>query len=323
MTTFSKKAVFLDWASLSQNDIDQAALRNAYPSWEFKQNTLPGDLNAALQNAEVVVSNKVLLDLDTLPASCIEQLRLICVAATGYNNVNLEAAKQRGITVCNVRDYATQSVTQHVFALLLTLCHKMLDYDRDVRNGLWSKSPFFSLFHHPIMELSGKTLGIIGYGVLGRSVAAHARAFGMKVLISEHPSVPAADNVVDLARLLQRSDVVTLHCPLNQQTLGLIGEKEFRLMKPNAILINAARGGIVDEAALLDALQRNEIQAAALDVLSVEPPPADHPLLQAGLPNLLVTPHIAWASLQARQALVDGVAANIQAFLSGQPRNTV
>lgn len=317
----SGTAVFLDWASLSHNDIDQQALNSAYPKWEYRDNSAPKELPSLLQQAEIVVSNKVVLDLDALPESSIQRLKLICVAATGYNNINLDAAKRRGVSVCNVRDYATASVTQHVFAMLLCLTNHLIAYHNDVHKGLWSKSPFFSLFHHPIGELSGKIMGIIGYGVLGRSVASMAQAMGMKVVIAQHSGLPVMDNVLSLDDLLRQSDVVSVHCPLNEKTQGLIGSRELELMKSDAILINAARGGIVDEAALVDALRRKRIAAAALDVLTQEPPPFDHPLIKAKLGNLLLTPHIAWASQHARQSLVNKVADNIRAFRSGQPTN--
>jgi len=319
--TSASKAVFLDWASLSHNDIDNSALSSACPQWQYRDNTSLKELPGVIEQVEIIVSNKVQVNLDKLPARSIKKLRLICVAATGYDNINIAAASKRNVKVCNVRNYATASVTQHVFAMLFCLSNHLLSYRKDILNGEWSKSSFFSLFHHPISEISGKTMGIIGYGVLGKSVANMAKSFGMKVLVAQHPGLTDASSIVPLRDLLRQSDVISIHCPLNEGTRGLIGENEFKIMKPNAILINAARGGIVDEIALVNALRHKAIAAAGFDVLTQEPPPFDHPLLKAKMDNLLITPHVAWASQNARQSLVNKVAQNISAFFADQPIN--
>ncbi|MDH5300111.1 MAG: 2-hydroxyacid dehydrogenase [Gammaproteobacteria bacterium] len=313
------RAVFLDSQTVDNNDIQFDALHNAVDALQLRPTTAARELLPALQNQQIAISNKIVLDGQTLQ-QCPE-LRLICVAATGTNNIDLVTAKALGITVCNVTRYATPSVTQLVFSFMLNFFTRTPDYQHAVHAGRWSQSPFFCLLDFPITELHGKTLGIIGYGELGRSVANIATAFGMKVLIAQG-SHPAPDRV-PLPQLLQQADVVSLHCPLTEQTRHLIGAKQLTMMKPGALLINTARGGIVDEAALIQALQQGSIGGACVDVLSQEPPSADHPMLRHDIPNLVVTPHIAWASREARQRLCDQIAANITAFRTGSPINVM
>ena len=313
--------VFLDLDSLSRKDLDLAGLESALPEWRFYGHTRPADVRDRLAGASVVVSNKVALEEGHF--AWARDLRLVCVSATGTDNIDVSAASARGITVCNVRGYATPSVTQHVFSLLLALVTRLPDYLQAVRGGRWQSSRDFCLLDYPISELAGKTLGIVGYGELGRSVAKIAHAFGMQVLIAARPGSPETEGRVALPDLLPQVDVLTLHCPLAGNTHGLIGEHELAAMKPGAILINTARGGIVDEHALAHALRSGHLGGAGVDVLAVEPPGEDSPLLAQDIPHLIVTPHIAWASREARQRLVNEVALNIRAWLSGRPRNVV
>ena len=314
-------AVFLDLDSVTQDDLDLAQLEATGHDWTFHAVTNAAETAARIADAEIVVSNKVVLDATRLAEA--PALRLICVAATGTNNIDLAAAAARGITVCNVRDYGTPSVVEHVFSLILALRRRLLDYRRALHGGEWERSPYFCLLDYPMTELRGSTLGIIGHGVLGHAVHQLAEAFGMQVMLAQRPGGPAQPGRVPLDELLASADVVTLHCPLTDTTRNLIGARELSLMKPSALLINAARGGIVDEVALLDALQRGMIGGAGIDVLSVEPPAPGNPLVTADLPNLIVTPHVAWASREARQRLLDQVADNILAFDAGHPQNVV
>ena len=235
----------------------------------------------------------------------------------------LDAARDLNVTVCNVTAYATPSVVEHVFALMLTLARRLFDYRDAVDQGRWQKADEFCLLDFPITELAGLTLGIIGYGELGRGVAAMGRAFGMQVLIAERPDSPARPGRTPFTRVLEQSHVISLHCPLNDNTHHLIGAPELGMMRRDALLLNTARGGIVDETALRHALQSGLIAGAGVDVLTGEPPRNGNPLLDATLPNLVVTPHIAWASRSARQRLVNEITGNIRAWLAGAPRNVV
>ena len=319
MVELQGDAVFLDWESLDRDDLDRTRLLTSMPVWRLREHTGSDQVREAIADASVVVSNKVVLRREHMQAA--RNLRLICVAATGYNNVDIDAATAENIAVCNVRDYATASVVQHVFALLLSLTNHLMAYRKDLAQGLWSKSTHFSLLTHPIQELQGQTLGIIGYGVLGRAVAEMAQHFGMRVVISARPGTKPGPGRLAFEQLLTEADVVSLHCPLTPENTGLMGSEQFKLMKSSAILINAARGALVDPHALLLALQQGQIAAAGIDVLEPEPPPADHELLQVDMPNLLLTPHIAWASLASRQRLLDQVADNILAFRQGRAQN--
>ncbi len=315
------RAVFLDLATVDCGDVDLAPLESAIAGWQYHETTAPEETLERIQGAELVVSNKVILDRAILEQS--PKLKLICIAATGTNNVDLGAARELGIAVTNVAGYSTPSVVQHVFGLILGLSNRLYEYRTLVADGAWPRSEMFCLLDYPFRELSGKLLGIVGYGALGKSVARVAEAFGMEVILAQRPGGPDQEGRVPLDELLQRSDVVSLHCPLTEQTRDLIGARELGLMKPDALLINTARGGIVDEAALAAALQNGEIGGAGVDVLAAEPPTADHPLLELKLPNLMVTPHIAWASREARQRLIDEIAANITAFHKGERRNRI
>ena len=304
----------LDLDSLHPSDLDLGRLKAALPHWDWYRHTTPDQTAERIRTAEVVVTNKVVLDAACLAAA--PRLRLVCVAATGTNNIDLAAAEARGIEVRNVRNYASRSVAEHVFALILALKRRLAEHWQAARTG-WPDHAGFCILDYPMTELAGQRLGIVGYGDLGQTVARIGEAFGMKVLKARRPG--AADDRpgrLPLDTLLGLSDVVSLHCPLTEATRGLIGQRELRLMQPHALLINTARGGIIDEAALARALRRGVIAGAGIDVLSSEPPPRDHPLLAADLPNLILTPHVAWASREARQRLVDRVAGNIEAFVA-------
>ncbi len=314
-----QQGVFLDLASLDLGDLDRARLLASCDHWDLHDQTHLSQRLQRLAAAEVAVSNKVVLDRELL-TQCPE-LRLIVVAATGTNNVDLQAAAELGIAVTNVTGYATPSVVQHVFALILALTTRLPDYQAAVRAGAWPRSEQFCLLDYPIRELAGLTLGIVGHGELGRGVAGVARAFGMEVLLAQRPGGPPQAGRWPLSELLPRVDVLSLHCPLTPATRHLIGPAELALMRTDALLINTARGGIVDEQALAEVLRSGAIGGAGVDVLSLEPPRDGNPLLAPGIPNLILTPHIAWASRQSRQRLLDEVAANITAFQRGEGRN--
>ncbi|UCE76047.1 MAG: D-2-hydroxyacid dehydrogenase [Gammaproteobacteria bacterium] len=315
------QGVFLDLDSVHPSDLDLAQLQDSLPHWQFHHHTGPDEVLPRIQAAQVVVTNKVPLTASSIQAS--GNLQLICVAATGTNNIDLAAASAAGVVVSNARDYATASVVEHVFSLLLTLTRRLDAYRRRVRDGDWTRSPHFCLFDETIEELAGKQLGIIGYGVLGRAVADLARAFSMQVNIAQRVHDSPLPDRLPLPQLLESCDVISLHCPLTEQTRGLIGETELRQMKDTALLINTARGGIVDEQALLRGLQQGWIAGAGIDVLAEEPPATTTALLQYNSPRLIVTPHIAWASRAARQRLIGEITANILAFGNGSPRNRV
>lgn len=302
--------VFLDTLTMKLEELDTSALENSLDHWDFHETTAPAETAGRIAEADVVVSNKVVLDRAIIENA--PKLKLICVCATGTNNVDLEAAKERGIPVLNVAGYAGASVPQHTLALMLALATRWHQYSEDVQQGRWSRSPIFCLLDHPVMELAGKNLGIIGYGVLGKKVADLGRALDMNILIAESLAGEKQQDRIPLQQLLADSDVVSLHCPLTEQTDKLVDREFLAAMKPGALLINTARGGLVDEAALIEALKNGHLGGAALDVISAEPPPADHPLLANDIPNLIITPHNAWISREARQRLLDGVVKNIE-----------
>ncbi|SIT65950.1 glycerate dehydrogenase [Ectothiorhodosinus mongolicus] len=315
------QGVILDLETLAPRDLDLSRLRACLPHWRDYEYTLPDQTAERMAGAEVVITNKVVVgaaDMDAAP-----ELELIVVSATGTNNVDLAAAAERGITVCNVRNYGTASVAQHVFALILALTTRLNEYQRDVQAGAWHASRQFCLLDHPIRELAGKSLGIVGHGTLGSATAALARAFGMRVLIAQRRGTTPQEGRTPFETVLSESDLLSLHCPLTPETQHLIDAQALRAMRSDALLINTARGAIVDNAALAEALRAGEIGGAGIDVLESEPPPEDHPLLQSDIPNLIVTPHIAWAAREARQRMVDLLADNITAFAAGHPINEV
>jgi len=316
-----RSAAFLDLDSVDRDDLDLSRLSAVVDNWQWHGLVRDEGLHEVLSRADVVVSNKVMLTDEHL--SRAGNLKLVCIAATGTNNVDLAAAARNNIAVCNVEGYATSSVVQHVFTLLLALTTRFNEYTSAVKQGDWSRSKFFCLLDYPIRELAGKTIGIVGYGHLGKAVANIAGAFGMTVLLARRNIEDERAGRVALHDLLPQVDVLSLHCPLTEKTRGIIGVDELALMKKDAVLINTARGGLVDEDALLDALETQQIGGAGLDVLEKEPPPAGYPLLEVDLPNLVITPHTAWASRESRQRLLDEIAFNIESFKAGQIRNRV
>ncbi|CAE6499957.1 Glycerate dehydrogenase [Nitrosomonas nitrosa] len=315
------RAVFLDFGSVTRGDMDCTALEEAISPWQFFDDTTPEQVPERIKDAEIIVINKALLDRATLAYA--HRLKLICIAATGYNNVDLVAAAERNIPVCNVRGYATPSVAQHVFMLMLNLTCRFVEYRQLVKQGGWQKSVHFCPLDFGIEELSGKTLGIIGYGELGQAVAHIARAFGMRLLIADHKDKPPRPGRTAFDQVLSQADFITLHCPLSEETHNLISQREFALMKPSAYLINTARGGLVNEDDLLHSLSSGRIAGAATDVLQKEPPVEGNPLLNYPRSNLIITPHTAWASRDSRQRLLDLIAENIRHFLQNKPFNQI
>lgn len=318
------KGVFLDFDTISiDDDIDISPIRELPGiDWTFHDATPPDETAGRVEGCEIVVVNKVVLDSDTL-ARAAGALKLVVIAATGTNNVDLEAARRHGITVCNVRGYGTPSVVQHVYALILALVTQLPRYMEAVADGRWQRHHQFCILDYPIRELNGLNLGIVGYGTLGRGVADVAPAFGMNVLVAQRPGGEPRDGRLPMEELLRQTDILSLHCPLTDDTRDLIGRRELQAMKTDALLINTARGGIVNEEDLVDALRAGEIGGAAFDVLTREPPTNGNVLLDADLPNLIVTPHIAWASRESRRRVVDIVAGNIEAYRGGRPVNVV
>ncbi|BCL59555.1 glycerate dehydrogenase [Desulfomarina profundi] len=312
------KTVFLDTEGL--NDLSFEALREECSSFRQYSQTPPEKVIERIKDTELIILNKVKINRKHLQ-HC-PSLKLICLVATGTDVVDLQAAKQHNITVCNCQAYGTDSVAQHVFASLLALFTNLLSYERSVRKGSWQKASQFCYLDYPITELRGKTMGIIGYGNNGRRVAELARAFGMRVEIGRRPgsSDSARPTLRELAPAL---DVLTLHCPLTPETRNLVNDEILALMKPTAFLINTARGGIVDEEALLASLKNGKLAGAATDVLTVEPPVHSNPLIDAQLPNLIITPHVAWASREAREEIIHQTLENIKNFKNGHPIRTV
>lgn len=315
------RAVFLDYTSLDLGDLDFTPLRGAFATLELHPSSEPGEVAARLAGAQVAITNKVLINADTMAAN--PQLKLILVAATGTNNVDLAAARAHGISVCNCQGYGTPSVAQHTMMLLLALATSLPQYQQAVAAGKWQQAKQFCLLDFPIMELEGKTLGLLGHGELGSAVARLAEAFGMTVLVGQLPNRPARDGRLPLAKLLPRIDALTLHCPLNEDTRHVIGAAELALLKRGAFVINAGRGGLINEQALADALRSGHLGGAATDVLTTEPPTDGNPLLAGDLPRLIVTPHSAWGSREARQRIVGQLAENAQGFATGVPHRVV
>lgn len=313
--TNQRRAVFLDSTSLDLGDLDLGELRDSFSDLQLCSSSAPDQVIEHLQGAQVAISNKVLLDAKTL-AACPD-LKLILIAATGTNNVDLAAARAQGITVSNCQGYGTPSVAQHTLMLLLNLATRLGDYQKAVGEGRWQQAKQFCLLDYPIVELEGKTLGLLGHGELGSAVARLAEAFGMRVLLGQLPGRPPRADRLPLDKLLPQIDALTLHCPLNEHTRHFIGARELALLKPNAFVVNTARGGLIDEQALADALRSGHLGGAATDVLSVEPPVSGNPLLAADIPRLIVTPHIAWGSREARQRIVGQLTENARGFFSG------
>jgi len=314
-----KKLVVLDADSLKPSDLDFSPLQHSALEVETYAYTDPSDIKARIAGAHAILLNKAVITRELIEAT--PSLELIAVTATGTNNIDVGAAKEHGVRVVNAVNYGTQSVVQHTLTLILSLAGNLRAYDRDVRRGRWSQSQFFCELSHPIYELPQLTLGIIGYGVLGREVARQAKLLGMNVIVAKSLRSPdkEACERVDLDTLLSEADVVSIHTPLTDQTRGLISHRELSLMKQTALLVNVARGGIIDERAIVDVLERGALGGFATDVLSQEPPPADHPLLRVSHPNVIITPHMAWGSRVARQNVVNQMGEDLANWLSGQP----
>lgn len=285
--------------------------------------TPPGQVVARAADAEIVLTNKTVLSAAAIAA--LPRLRFIAVLATGYNVVDVAAARQRGIVVSNVREYGTASVAQHTLALLLELCHRVGDHARAVAAGEWTRAPDFCFWLAPPIELSGLTIGVVGFGRIGRRVAALAHGFGMRVIATSTTRQGAPDYAGfawrSIPELFAEADVISLHCPLTEDTAGFVNRELLARVKPTALLLNTARGGLIDEGALAAALAASRLAGAAVDVLSSEPPRPDNPLL--GARTCIVTPHIAWASLAARRKLMAATVRNVEAFLAGKPINVV
>ncbi|MCK0163045.1 D-2-hydroxyacid dehydrogenase [Marinobacter sp. S6332] len=306
------KAAFLDTATLG-NDVDLGPIERVTGGLVKYEATTPEQVAERIRGFDTVLVNKVVLGREHFEQS--PELKTIAVVATGLNNIDLNAAKDHGIQVLNVTNYGRSTVAQHTMALILALATRLLDYDRDVRAGRWAKSDMFCLMNHPIMELEGRTLGIVGYGDLGQGVAERAKAFGMKILLGARPGQATGKvdgySRIPLDELLPQVDVLSLHCLLTDETRNLIGARELQMMKPDALLINTSRGGLVDEGALANALREGIIRGAGFDVLTEEPPRNGNALLAGDIPNLIITPHSAWASREARQRIVDITAHNL------------
>jgi glycerate dehydrogenase len=317
----SHRAAFLDHNSLDLGDLDLSSLSACFADLQLYPHSTQAQTIERLQGVQVAISNKVPLNAEVF-AACPE-LKLVLVAATGTNPIDLAAASAHGVSVCNCQGYGTPSVAQHTLMLLLALATRLPDYQQDVRAGHWQQAQQFCLLDHPIVELHGKTLGLLGHGELGGAVAKLAEAFGMRVLLGQLPGRPARTDRLPLDKLLPQVDALTLHCPLNSDTLNLIDARELSLMKPTAFLINTARGGLINEQALADALRAGHLGGAATDVLTQEPPKDGNPLLAADIPRLIITPHSAWGSREARQRIVGQLSENALAFFNGTPMRVV
>lgn len=316
------KAVILDAETLGVGDVDLTPITSLPLQWHVYDYTAAGQVAERMAGADIVLTNKAPIGVAELNAA--PGLSYIGVLATGTNVIDLAEATARGVSVSNVTGYGTGSVTQHTWALILALTTRLADYNVAALDGRWAASRDFCLMDFPVAELAGKTLGIVGYGQLGRAVADIGRAFGMTVKVASLPwrHGDSADRV-PLEQLLREADVLSLHCPLTGETRGLIGRRQLAMMKHTALLINCARGGLVDERALAEALEDGEIAGAGVDVLTEEPPVNGNPLLSPDLPNLIVTPHSAWVAREARQRLIRQVADNLRSFLAGTPVNVV
>ena len=316
------KIVVLDGTGVNPGDLSWDCIAACGDLTVYDKTPTEAQVIERLQGADIAITNKTPINgaiLDACPT-----VKLICVLATGYNVIDCDAAAQRNIPVCNVPDYGTSAVAQFTFALLLEVCHRIGHHDDLVHQGVWTACPSFCFWDTPQLELSGKTLGIIGFGRIGQTVAKIASALGMNVLAhsrTEKPGFEGLCRFVTLEELLRNSDIITLHCPLTAQTQQLINRNTISLMKDGVILLNTSRGAVLDEAAVAEALSAGKLKAAAVDVACIEPIPADSPLLHA--PNCIITPHMAWSPAESRQRILDCTVRSIRAFSSGAPINTV
>jgi glycerate dehydrogenase len=326
------RSVFLDFGTVSHDDLDTSNLERVLPGISLHQASTEAEVDERIAGCEFILTNTLTISRARMQA--VPGLRFVGLTATGTNNVDLEAARELDIAVCNIRGYCTVSLVQHVLGVILMLTHRFREYGKAAVDGTWSRSEQFTVPGAPIRELSGKVLGIVGHGTLGKAVAQAAReALGMRVLVAERPGAKAGRDAdshsaigpvrVTLDELLRTADVLSLHCPLTPATTGLMGRRELALMKPDAILVNTARGALVDLEALVAALKSGDLGGAAIDVLPQEPPVNGSALFEPGVPNLIVTPHIAWAAFEARQRAVDELASNVEDFLRGGRRGRV
>src|SRR5215211_2078956 len=315
------RVVFLDRETLSP----ETRLRSpGFPHrLEVFARTAPGEVAERIRDADIVITNKAPLRREAVAGA--RNLRLVAVAATGTDVVDLKACAERGVVVSNIREYAVNTVPEHTFALIFALRRSINAYRESVIRGRWQEAGQFCFFDHPIRDLAGSTLGIVGDGVLGRSVADLGRALGMRVLFAAYKGADGMGPLyTPFDEVMRLSDVISLHCPLMPSTQNMISEREFALMERRPLLINTARGGLVDEQALIAALDKGLISGAGFDVVTQEPPPPDHPLMQlAARPNVILTPHVAWASQEAIQSLADQLITNVEAFWSGRSRNVI
>ncbi len=315
------RAVFLDYETVSNGDLDCSGLTAVMPGLQIYGSTSDSEAAARIADAEIVLLNNFVLTRALVLGAT--HLKLIALAATGTDNVDLTAAHERGVGVCNVRGYCSRSVMQQVWAMILGLTQRLEEFTRRAKDGSWERSGAFDYFEHPIRELAGLTFGVVGWGELGQAAAGAAAAFGMRVVIANRPGAAHETGRFDLDQVLAMSDVLSLHCPLNEATRGMIGARELALMKPDALLINTARGGLIHSHALAAALKAHRLGGAGIDVLPQEPPVDGDPLLDPDIPNLLLTPHVAWAAREARQRCLDEIAANVSDFLMGGRRGRV
>ncbi|MFC7337211.1 D-2-hydroxyacid dehydrogenase [Haloferula chungangensis] len=313
--------VFLDASTLDRRDIDFSQLEKE-GTLTLHPTTAPAETCSRVADAEVIISNKVPVTAEVLDAA--PRLRLVVSAATGVNQIDLDACRDRKIGVANVAGYSTESVAQHTFSLILELATRTITYSSKVRQD-WPASPIFTRLDHPTFELAGKTLGIVGLGTIGRAVARIASAFGMKVIAYAREGSSADESIPRIREgdFFSQADIVSLHCPLTPETQHFMNAARISAMKPGALLINTSRGPLIEDAALSDALRSGQLGGAGLDVLAVEPPPADHPLLEEGIPNLLITPHTAWSTREARSRLLEGIIANIRSYKAGENLNRI
>lgn len=315
------QAVFLDYDSASSTDLDPRSLLSVLPNLQFFDRTSQTQLAQRIRDAEIVLLDQCALSREALRAA--PHLRLIALAATGFDNIDLAAAQERGIAVCNIKGYCTSSVVQHVWSMILSLTQRLPEYRELATGGAWAAGAAIDIQALPIRELAGRILGIVGWGDLGRAVAHIGECFGMRVLVANRAGAPPVAGRHELRELLALADVVSLHCPLTAMTRGMIGAAELKLMKPDALLINTARGSLIDSAALADALKMGRLGGAGIDVFSQEPPTDGDPLLDPAIPRLLVTPHVAWAARESRQRILDELAANVRDFLHGGRRGRI
>lgn len=315
------KVVFLDRATIpSQISLKALSFEHEWVEYDFTQ---PNQVAERIADAEIVITNKVVLNASNLSSAA--KLRFIAVSATGVNNIDLEYCQGNGISVSNIQGYATQSVPEHVIAMLFALKRNLKGYHQDIERDVWQRDKQFCFFTHPIQDIAGSTLGILGSGSLGQATAVLAKAIGMQVVFAERKGASTCrEGYTPFEEVLKTADAISLHCPLTAQTENLISSEEFQMMKPNCVLVNAGRGGLVEEVALVEALRSGEIAGAGVDVFTAEPADESNPLLaNSDLPNLLLTPHVAWGSDSAIQKLADILMDNIDAFAAGAAQNLV